>query len=384
MILLRELERRINPEKSRRFTARQFRENLERLTQIAEAGGMRDCAVAVSVVGTNGKGSTSYYLAQMLASAGSAGLYTSPHLHSVFERIRIDLKPAAEDECNAALEDLSKKEDLSGFSYFELLTILSGFLFSQRKLPVRVYEAGLGGRLDATRIFSAPYVILTAIDLDHTELLGNTPQEILSEKLGICGPLTKRVFCGHQARLRREEIVNASAFPVTFFDEDPARFESYLDYNRAFALFCAEQILSETHPGLQPANAGEDPPGRLEPRDAHGRRFFFDNAHNPAAFATALSSLAGLPGFPGNDRVQVFYAVLPDRSRPDCESSIDRAGLSRIGMNAEGFQAIDGGIPAADTAAILKNSRDWNIFLGSHRLYDSFLDLTGHRKNSES
>lgn len=374
MKLERELAIRINPEKSRRFTAEQFAANLARLTDAALSMQGQD-RTFVSVVGTNGKGSTSYYLAQLFEN--QTGLYTSPHLHSVYERIRINLENASEAECDAALLRLEKQHDLSNYSYFELLTILAGFLFHEKNLPVQIFEAGLGGRLDATSIFRAQYVVLTSIGLDHTELLGNSQEEILAEKLGICTKNARFVLCANQPHLSRKTVEEMSPVPVLFFDE-PYLQNSYLEFNRRFAKFCARKIAEDSNLALSPASSPlRDPPGRLERRNLNERAIFFDNAHNPDAIRTALSSLRGFDDFPGTDSTRIFYAVLPDRDPDACLAAIQSAGFHKItALTGEAFRPLPEALPAGAADKLLPLLAPWNIFVGSHRLYDSFLDLT--------
>ncbi len=146
----------------------------------------------IVVVGTNGKTSTATYIARLLSGLGvKSGLYTSPHIASWSERVLIDGEPCGEEEL---LEALRRYDDLAQelapavreeLRFFDLLTLVAEDLLARRGVEVGVFEAGIGGRLDATRILGPRVVALTSIGLDHQNLLGDTPREILLEKLAV-------------------------------------------------------------------------------------------------------------------------------------------------------------------------------------------------------
>jgi len=143
---------------------------------------------SIHIVGTNGKGSTALYLANILQAHGiKTGLFTSPHLVNLRERIKIDGKMIPQkniDSMLARIEQAAKTTNIKP-SYFETLTVAAFLWFKEKKIQVAVLEAGLGGRLDCTKIAEGDIVALTSIGLDHTEILGNTKEKILREKLGI-------------------------------------------------------------------------------------------------------------------------------------------------------------------------------------------------------
>ena len=143
---------------------------------------------AIHVAGTKGKGSTCSFLHSILRSAGfKTGLYTSPHLSSFLERIRIgdtliteaDLSRLA-DKVRAACANLDDAP-----TFFEVCTAIAYLYFSEKKADFAVYEVGLGGRLDATNIIEPLVSVITPISYEHTELLGSTLAEIAGEKAGI-------------------------------------------------------------------------------------------------------------------------------------------------------------------------------------------------------
>lgn len=139
------------------------------------------------IAGTNGKGSTSSILAQILTKHGfKTGLYTSPHLFKLNERYRINGREINDQELEECLKIL-KKFVPSDFviTYFELTTALAFLYFYEKKVNITVIECGLGGRLDATNVVKPEVGIITNIGWDHMYYLGNTLEKIASEKAGI-------------------------------------------------------------------------------------------------------------------------------------------------------------------------------------------------------
>jgi dihydrofolate synthase/folylpolyglutamate synthase len=153
-------------------------------------------ARTIHIAGTKGKGSVAAMIAQVLSSSGyKTGRYTSPHLHNLRERITIDGSLISEAEFAVAMAEVkpfieSMKQD-TGFrqlTYFEALTALSFAYFQKKRVDFQVLEVGLGGRLDATNVASPVVCIITSISLDHTQILGNSLEEIAREKAGIIKP----------------------------------------------------------------------------------------------------------------------------------------------------------------------------------------------------
>lgn len=143
----------------------------------------------ITVAGTNGKGSTTNTIASICQSTDvSVGLYTSPHMHRFNERIQINGINANDEEIIEAFEAIQIARGEITLTYFEFATLAAFYLFHKHKVDIAVLEVGLGGRLDATNIVDADLAVITPIDLDHTNLLGNTITEIAFEKAGIIKP----------------------------------------------------------------------------------------------------------------------------------------------------------------------------------------------------
>lgn len=144
---------------------------------------------SLHVGGTNGKGSTASMIAAIATAAGRrVGLHTSPHLHDLAERMRIDGQPAPHDWLAEAVARYREVFDRVEPSFFEATVALSLLYFAERAVDLAVVEVGLGGRLDATNVLRPALAIVTNVGLDHTDLLGETREEIAREKAGIAKP----------------------------------------------------------------------------------------------------------------------------------------------------------------------------------------------------
>lgn len=148
----------------------------------------KDLQNIIHIAGTNGKGSTSAALESILeAHDVSVALHTSPHLVSYTERFRINKQPIPENELIETLNLIHQHKEKTGLfiSLFEALTIAAILIFRKHDVKYAIFETGLGGRLDATNVLPAKTHILTHIDLDHTDRLGETIKEIAFEKASI-------------------------------------------------------------------------------------------------------------------------------------------------------------------------------------------------------
>src|SRR4051794_39509914 len=154
---------------------------------------------AIHIAGTKGKGSTAAMIAAILQAAGyRTGLYTSPHLKCVEERVVIDGQPCPSadflglaEQVMPAVEQLDREAEATGGlgpTFFEVTTAMAFLRFAQLKVDAAVLEVGLGGRLDSTNVCVPEVCIITSISFDHTKQLGNTLAAIAGEKAGIIKP----------------------------------------------------------------------------------------------------------------------------------------------------------------------------------------------------
>lgn len=145
---------------------------------------------SVHIAGTKGKGSTSAMVESALRVAGyRTGLYTSPHLHTFRERIRVGGELIAREEVVALVEEIQPLvAQVPGVTTFEAITAMAFAYFARQRVEVLVAEVGLGGRLDATNVLLPEVAVITSLSLDHTYLLGDTLPEIAREKAGIIKP----------------------------------------------------------------------------------------------------------------------------------------------------------------------------------------------------
>lgn len=178
-------------------------------TLLAELGEPQNNYLKVQVAGTNGKGSVCAFLDSICNTSGiKTGTFTSPHLVSITERIRINGKDISEEDfarhatlVRVTAENLLVNGELEYRpTFFEQITAIALNAFADAKIEVAILETGLGGRLDATTAANAEIAAITRIDLDHQEYLGDTIEEIAAEKAAIITADTLDVVLGEQSR----------------------------------------------------------------------------------------------------------------------------------------------------------------------------------------
>jgi dihydrofolate synthase / folylpolyglutamate synthase len=294
---------------------------LERVAQVKQRLGIRfDCPVII-VGGTNGKGSTCAMLESILLQAGyRVGLYTSPHLLDFNERARINGEPASDDmlvENFAAVEQ--QRADIS-LTYFEFTTLAILRLFAAANLDVVILEVGLGGRLDAVNVIDADVAIVTSVDIDHTEYLGDTREQIGFEKAGIfragraaiCGdPVPPKSLVEHAQAIGADlwlfgRDFNYSGDKQQWNFGGRAQRRNSLGYpslrganqllNASAALAALEALRNRLPVGAQEVRNGlvmVDLPGRFQVLPGRPT-VVLDVAHNPHAAATLAQNLANM------------------------------------------------------------------------------------------
>ncbi|QJW90054.1 bifunctional folylpolyglutamate synthase/dihydrofolate synthase [Spirosoma taeanense] len=178
---------------------------------------------SIHVAGTNGKGSTSHMLAAIYQSAGyRVGLYTSPHLKSFTERIRLNGQPIAEDEVAQFVVQHKDLIEAVEPSFFEVTVVLAFDFFARQSVDVAIIEVGLGGRLDSTNVITPIASVITNIGLDHTDILGETLPQIAREKAGIIKPGIPVIISETHPETADvfQEGAQAAKAPLVFADQE--------------------------------------------------------------------------------------------------------------------------------------------------------------------
>lgn len=169
-----------------------YEPGLERIEALMDAMGRPHESIrTIHVGGTNGKGSVAAMIAAIATAAGHrTGLHTSPHLTHVTQRMRVNGEPASREWLNEAVTRYWPVFEEVQASFFEATVALTFLYFAEQAVDLAVIEVGLGGRLDATNVLRPALTIITNINLDHTDLLGDTHGSIAREKAGIVEPKT--------------------------------------------------------------------------------------------------------------------------------------------------------------------------------------------------
>ena len=222
-----------------KFTSKNKPENTMEL--IRRLGHPERSMKVIHVAGTNGKGSVCAFLSSMLTEGGKrTGLFTSPHLVKINERFQINNEPVSDEIFLNAYERVMKlveEMQKDGFyhpAYFELLFAIGMVIFEEAQVEYLILETGLGGRLDATNRVEKPVVtVITSISLDHTEILGDTIEEIAGEKAGIIKQNIPIVYDGREKRaekviLQKAKEQNAKAVPL---DEEKLSIQGSTDHS---------------------------------------------------------------------------------------------------------------------------------------------------------
>lgn len=260
----------------------------------AALGDPQDRVRAVHVVGTAGKGTVARLIARELRRAGiTTGLHLSPHVYDIRERFTVaeelppwELVAAAVDEIQAVVDDGHRP------TFFAVTTAMALVLARQVETDMLVIEAGIGGRLDATNTFHRADVVtvLTAIGLDHQDLLGPTIDRIASEKSAVLQGRDWAVLGPQSSLLAHRSIRSAGRrYGTRFLDVAPTG--DWRNDAAATAHAVLGRFLSDAAMPLP-----LDQPGRFEVEVVDQRRWIFDGAHNPMKLAALVGSLTGEPG----------------------------------------------------------------------------------------
>jgi dihydrofolate synthase/folylpolyglutamate synthase len=323
---------------------------VDRMRLLAEALGHPERRVpCLHVAGTNGKGSVAAMLDAILHAAGwRTGLFTSPHLVQLGERVQVDrtmLSPREiadyVGELRPLAERLAAQDRDNHPSFFEFMTAMAFLQFARKRCDISVIEVGLGGRLDATNIVNPEVSVITSIAMDHCELLGDTLEKIAAEKAGIIKPgrpvVLGRVPPAAETTIRAIAADRGSIVlsVVAEFGEELERYPhtnlegDYQRWNAASATLAARALAPRwkiTEPAIARGLAHVDWPGRWQRVSIGGRLAILDASHNPEGAQVLDSNLAHFVAETGRAPVVITGVLGLARARPLIEAIARHAG----------------------------------------------------------
>lgn len=293
----------------------------------------------VHIAGTNGKGSVSAMIESVLRGAGyKAGLYTSPHLVKLGERVQVNRRILSEAEIIRYTNELVPVAEKLGAegpddypSFFEFMTAMAFLQFAREHVDAAIIEVGMGGRLDATNVVQPEVTVITSIGHDHMEQLGDTVEKIAAEKAGIVKP-GRPLVIGRLPQAAEEVIRRIAAergAPVSSvreeYGEEIARYPStslegdYQRWNAATATI-ASRLLRTKLPRLTDAAIARGLqevswPGRWQRLSVGGRTVILDASHNPEGAAVLDTNLRRLVAEIGRKPIVVTGVLGEFRAR---------------------------------------------------------------------
>jgi dihydrofolate synthase/folylpolyglutamate synthase len=382
-------------------------------TLMDEMGRPHEALRAVHVAGTNGKGSVSSMIAAIATAAGlRTGLHTSPHLTHVTQRMRIDGTPAPTDWLADAIDDFRPLFDRLEPSFFEMTVALTFRYFAEQDVDLAVVEVGLGGRLDSTNVLHPALAVITNIDLDHTDLLGETLDAIAREKAGIIKPQTP-VLSGvtqEEARAAIAEVASEQSVPLhdlgeevswraphadltgsTLDAETPLRRYDRLrvslpgthqQANAVLALRATELVVpavqaspAPVHEGLRDVRGHTGFRGRLEVLQDRPL-VVLDVAHNPSGITAALNTVGPAVDKRGGTLYVCLNAVR-GKGLPEVADRLAERGARVIPIPIDTKRAL----PPAEIAETL---RAHGVAVHEPRsLHDALTDFQRHARLSD-
>lgn len=308
--------------------------HLERMDELLEFLGRPESNIdSIHIAGTKGKGSTAALIASILSQAKyNVGLYTSPHLHTVRERIRINQTPVTEEEFTrlsaeiwGSVKILTDKGKFGPPTTFEVLTAMGFLAFQKANLDFQVIEVGLGGRLDATNVIHPLISVITSISLDHTATLGESIQEITLEKGGIVkcnvplvmgfqyfeevSEILQNIAKGKGAQfLSVDEVISTKSHvfrstmqefdlvsPLTTYKIKTPLIGNYQIENISTAVACIEALIAKGYSinkmAIEQGIHKVKWPARLQTFEVGTQRILVDGAHNPFSAFRLIESI---------------------------------------------------------------------------------------------
>lgn len=358
---------------------------IDRMQLLAEALGHPERSFPViHVAGTNGKGSTSAMLEAIYRNAGyKTGLFTSPHLIHQGERIQVNRKILSHQAIveytrmlKPIAEELGSRDPDCHPSFFEFMTAMAFLTFAREKVDVGIVEVGLGGRLDATNIVDPALSIITSISFDHTEILGDTLEQIASEKAGIIKtgrPLVIGRLPAEAEKVVREVAVRKSARVWSVreaFGEDASYYPqsslsgSHQRWNAATAALAAQVLKTVLPVSIEQVDAGLASvswAGRWDVRKVgDGKSLIFDAAHNEEGAAALEENLRLLVERTGTRPIVLCGALGERRARAViatvCRYASELVLLRPAQPRASDFETLEAAIPSSFTGRVRRST----------------------------
>lgn len=295
------------------------RMSLDDLYEISRCLGFPQNAFpAVHVAGSNGKGSVCHKIASALEHAGyRVGLFTSPHIHCYSERIQINKKKIPLDDVRDILDQILPTISSLNLpiNYFQVTTLVSLLYFKKMSVDVVVAETGIGGRLDATRLFDPILSVITSISLEHTNLLGHSLEAIGREKAGICKKEVPLVLGSRAAISSIFEVASSTGSPVYICDE----VNGFYDKENCATAQMALSLLKNIFNHLTDADIRYGLTQRPQCRFERIGNFIFDVAHNPDGISRLFSAASELDK---SKKIRTVIGLSSDKDIQGCLAEV--------------------------------------------------------------
>jgi len=391
----------INNEKTQKFDSYEL-SHIRKISSLLE--NPENSFKSFHIAGTNGKGSTSEHIHSLLTSSGlKPGLYTSPHLMRINERIRTD-SDISDDDLLSVIEEIIQYSESAEATYFDILT-LSAFLYFKRKnISHAVIECGLGGRLDSTNIILPQASIITTISKDHTHILGDTIENIACEKSGIIKkniPVVTGILPESAAEIIRQTSLlnNSPLYRYGFeFIAENIREDGNVSFDFKSDRLNVRNIRISNHNPVQCINmsiaiqsciaAGINLNEEIIKKSAEnfkirGRfetlcrdpEIIFDAAHNEESIYILKKAL-----LTKNKRIKIFLSIMKDKDYNSILEILKSFAHETVLVNLDDERALmtDGAVSAADKEKIASmiDPEALNIFTGTFRIYSLACEIS--------
>ena len=392
----------INNEKTQKFDSYEL-SHMRKISSLL--GNPENSFKSFHIAGTNGKGSTSEHIHTLLTSCGlKPGLYTSPHLMRINERIRTD-SDISDNDLLSVVEEIIRYPESAEATYFDILT-LSAFLYFKRKnISHAVIECGLGGRLDSTNIILPLASIITTISKDHTHILGDTIEKITYEKCGIikknvpvitgllpesAAEIISRTASQNNSKLYRygsefvaenikedgnvsfdfkSEIMNITNIRIS--NQNPVQC-----INMSIAIqSCIAAGINLNEEKIKKAAEEFNIRGRLEIL-CRNPEIIFDAAHNEESIYALKKALLGNK----NKRIKIFLSIMKDKDYNSILDILKSFAFETVLVNLDDERALmtDGAVSSDDKEKIASmiDPSAVNVFTGTFRIYSLACEIS--------